>query len=723
MPRSVLVLGLLWLAVGDALGQQTPSLPYDFSQLPLNAWVKLSPQADTPASPRLGYEGACAWDAAHQVLIRYGGHNQGGGGEQGSEIWTFEPKTACWTLKEPNTSPPGICCGQQNVFDPVQSRYLRFPAFSASHGWQWLREVYLNDASVWTYSLETNTWRNLRPLPAAHPRPLRCASWDSEHQVVVMFGGEGAGAGTWIYDPWTNEWTKRTPPGEPNPRSGGNMAYDAQHKLHVMFGSQFDNDTHTWAYDLNANAWRDLKPAESPPTDKNDAVLTYDSAAGLVVAIVKISSGKDEDSKQRLETWTYSVADNAWRKMDPPSEPDPTGNRARQLLFAPQLGVTLLENRPGNVNGGGPQQQIWAYRLESPSVKTVPLAAPRQLAVEVKQSIARLTWRPPEKGEVASYVIYRGQGEQPQSAQPGEVKYTEHAKVAGNTTIYEDIDLESGVIYCYYLTAIDREGREGAASLRVRTQPRAIDQLVVTVIDAQRVELSWQPPLDSVVSYEVERAPVEVISDDQLARLKAQTPPLESPSVAGIRRVGEFKRLTGNAIAATTFIDTTVDLNRPDAIEGNASEVRKFSADQLDTRGRGYRHGVYAYRVRAINDLGVVGGTSPAVLTIPSSPTYVFAKEEGTTCHLKWEVNPERGLRGYRVYRMDGRYDKDPVKRLNAEPISERTLTDPEAGKPARRYYVVAVDALGQEGFPSSPAWFNREWKSFYKPFTGEWHQ
>jgi len=36
---------------------------------------------------------------------------------------------------------------------------------------------------------------------------------------------------------------------------------------------------------------------------------------------------------------------------------------------------------------------------------------------------------------------------------------------------------------------------------------------------------------------------------------------------------------------------------------------------------------------------------------------------------------------------------------------------------------VVAVDTLGQEGFPSAPVWFEREWKQYYKPFVGEWHQ
>jgi len=72
---------------------------------------------------------------------------------------------------------------------------------------------------------------------------------------------------------------------------------------------------------------------------------------------------------------------------------------------------------------------------------------------------------------------------------------------------------------------------------------------------------------------------------------------------------------------------------------------------------------------------------------------------------------------------MDGRYDKDAIPRLTPEPITDVTWKDETAGKNARRYYVVAVDALGQEGFPSAPAWFEREWKQYYQPFTGDWHQ
>ncbi|MEX2187928.1 MAG: kelch repeat-containing protein, partial [Pirellulales bacterium] len=261
------------LTASPVVGDEIPSLAAQAA----NTWVKRTPIDGAPVSPRMGYEGACVWDAGQRLLVRYGGHNQGGGGEQGAEVWTFDPRSAVWALKEPNSSPPGVCCNQQNVYDPVAGLYVRFPYFSGNHGWQWQRELYLNDASVWTYDLAANRWRNMRPLPAPRLAGLRCASWDSDRNVAVVFGGEGSREGTLIYDPRRNEWRWPKPEHEPEPRSGGNMAYDAARKLHVLFGAQFSDDPHTWTYDVAKNVWRDMRPPSMPPTDKNDAVLTYDS--------------------------------------------------------------------------------------------------------------------------------------------------------------------------------------------------------------------------------------------------------------------------------------------------------------------------------------------------------------------------------------------------------------------------------------------------------------
>jgi hypothetical protein len=598
---------------------------------PINTWVKRTPVPMAQVSPRLGYEGACVWDNIHRVMIRYGGHNQGGGGEQGSEIWTFDPFTTQWVLKEPNWAPPGVCCNAQNVFEPSRGRYIRFPSFSGSHGWQWWREIYLNDASVWTYDLSSNIWRNMRPLPAPHVAPLRCASWDSDAQVVLVFGGEGGPRETLSYDPHRNEWRWMKPKSQPEPRSGGQMAYDSKHKVHVLFGSQFTDDPHTWIYDLAKNDWRDAKPSIQPPTDKNDAVLTYDPVRGVIVAIIKVTTGKEDEARHALETWTYDVAANQWSKLGPPMEPEPSGNRARQLMFAPELGMALLENCPSKPR----EQQIWTLRLAEGKSAILP-----------------------------------------------------------------------------------------AASLASRAGPPLVEDATVSVLSPARVALTWKAPARSgIVGYHVERAAVEVLSEAQLIRLKKQTSPLSEPSVGAFRRISSFARLTTAPVKETTFTDSGVDLSKQTKLEGETIFERKFNREQVDETASAYRFAVFAYRIRTVSEAGEESGPSPVLFTIPSAPQWLFSKEAGTTCHLKWAANPEQALMGYRVYRMDGRYDKDPIPRLTPAPITTTSYSDTAAGKSSHRYYVVAVDKLGQEGFPSAPVWFEREWKQYYKPFVGEWHQ
>src|SRR5262245_41716391 len=298
----MLPLCLLLLAPAD---EPTPKT---LEQAP-NTWVKRSPLANTPPSPGMGYEASLVWDSKHRRVIRFAGHNQGGGGEQNAETWILDPLTAKWELKEPNISPPGACCNQQNLFDPDQGRFIRFPAFSGSHGWQWYREIYLSNSTALNYDLATSTWRDRRPVPAPRIAPLRCASWDTDHQVALIFGGEGSREGTLVYDAYTNTWHRLKPKDEPDPRSGGNMAYDSANKLHVLFGTQFDNDPLTWTFDLRKNEWRGHKPKNGPPTDRNDPVLAFDANSGRTIAVVRALDkveGK-EASGGHLETWAFDA--------------------------------------------------------------------------------------------------------------------------------------------------------------------------------------------------------------------------------------------------------------------------------------------------------------------------------------------------------------------------------------------------------------------------------
>src|SRR5258706_334940 len=71
------------------------------------------------------------------------------------------------------------------------------------------------------------------------------------------------------------------------------------------------------------------------------------------------------------------------------------------------------------------------------------------------------------------------------------------------------------------------------------------------------------------------------------------------------------------------------------------------------------------------------------------------------------KASPRFGWEGSAAY--------DPIDKL----VTETTFTH-RGGKETTRYWVVALDALGQEGQPSSPAWFGKSYKGF---FEGEWHQ
>ena len=332
---------------------------------------------------------------------------------------------------------------------------------------------------------------------------------------------------------------------------------------------------------------------------------------------------------------------------------------------------------------------------------------------------AMLTWTASPAAGVARYIVSRGTGSLPSEAADREV-----GTVDATRTTYEDRGLRRGVIAHYTVRAEDADGHRGPASPRARTQPRVVEDVAVAVRSASEVELTWTPPPDGrdVVGYHVERAPVEVLSEDQLIPQRRRTPPLSEPSAGALRRIGAFVRLTDGPVRGPRYADA-IDLARPRPIAGPPAWERRIPPERLDERGRPYRWAVFAYRVRAVNALGVEGGPSPYALTLPAAPQHLFARERGGACDLRWAESRAPGLKGYRVYRLDGRFDDRPIARLTPEPIAGRAFTDERAGPVTRRYHVVAVDALGQEGLPSAPAWYAREWRPFYAPFVGEWHQ
>ena len=693
---------------------------------PLGVWVKRHPVVRASAgaaakpSPRLGYEGSYGYDPRAGLLMRYGGHNQGGGGEQNSEVWSYDLDRDVWRLRTPDTAPPGVCCAQQNVFDPALGRLLRFPAFSASHGWQSRREVWLADSSVWTFDPTSDRWRDRRPLPSPAVRPLRGAAYDSHHGVVVIHGGEGASHGTLVYEPHANRWheigareSERDTPSRGISQPG--FTYDAVNRVFVLFGSQFDDDPRTWIFDLRTDTWRVLDVESSPPAEKTSPVLAADTRRGIVLAVLHAG--------EALETWTLDVAKRAWKRLAVPTEPDPSGARNRVLLYLPDRDIFVLENRTKD------EQQIWTLRLPSSFDVASHLPAPASPRVVVDANGAVVVeWdavtAASAGGSRFRYEVERGRGELAWRAD-----FTSVARGLDVNRWIDPAPASSGEIVHYRVRSVALDGARSDPSPPASTRPAIVEDIVVSVLSANEIRVAWtESTFVAGARYRVERADAVVRSTDELVALRARYSRTGDLAVGRIERIGRFRSVSTVPLAVPEFIDREArldDASGEQAALDLAEPVfeRPARADDLVADGKPYRFRVRAYRVVVVDSRGVESGPSPPRFTFPSAVRGVRARDAGERAtDLRWQQSREAALRGYLVWRHDGRWDKDTISLRTVEPLGALEFSDAEAGTSTRRYEVVAVDLLGQEGAPSSPVWSRREWARFYAPYAGEWH-
>ncbi len=690
MTRTAIALASFLLLAGTTAGAP------NWDRHPENRWVKQSPREGAPAPP-VGWEGSGAFDPHNKQWIHQGGHD---GIPQGFHLFTCDVETGAWEQRFPNTSPPGSCCVDgANTFDVVNRRFVRFPGASLGHGYQWSRGVKLKDSAVWLYDPAANAWTNMRPPP--YRRPLNARDWlgsldaaatyDARRGLALSFGGQGQAGGTnnlFVYDAFANRLQRLDATNPPSPRDGMGLAYDAKNDCLVLFGSQYASDEKTWVYRYDTGRWEGHALDPHPPGKKLGTYSTipkmaYDARNGVCLCVTWDTNTNEH------QTWAFDAAKLRWTKMSPPVEPDASMSRSRNLAYSAEHNVFFLELAPKATRGKG--VQLWTYRFKNAPADKRP-TPPAGLEVRTDAGKATLTWKavaPPAK----VYHVYRAQTDEPWRAE-----FEKLAAVSG--TRFEDRDVQAVKVYLYAVRAVGADGAESVDSPWARTQPRALIEPVVSVLGRDRVEVAWKPhPAPDVAGYNVYRAlaTVPTVKKGTQAPWKDNDPEYAEPLPVEVRDISDLRKLNERLLTDTSLTDR-VDLGRS------------------GPESNGYRYAVHAYVVRAVNRLGTESGPSPYALTIPSAPANLLNREKDGTAELKWDASPEKGVTGYHVYKLEGTWK---IVRVTDEPLKATTYRH-KGGTGVTRYWVVVVDALGQEGEPSSPAWHNQRYRGF---FQGEWHQ
>jgi len=177
------------------------------------------------------------------------------------------------------------------------------------------------------------SWHDMEPENPPTAREEFGFTFDSTHNVAILFGGAIQDSPYYLNDTWeysldTNTWSMRIPHGtygNPVPRSFFNMAYDSTDNVVVLFGGynpSFGLLSDTWEYDYDTNTWTETTPPVSQPNPPamNGFALTYDSAADRI--IVAGTEG-DPFAGATFHTWAYDATTNSWEDRAPSPQPDP----------------------------------------------------------------------------------------------------------------------------------------------------------------------------------------------------------------------------------------------------------------------------------------------------------------------------------------------------------------------------------------------------------------
>ncbi len=234
------------------------------------------------------------------------------------------------------------------------------------------------DAPTPSEPLQAVAWQELAPTGGA-PAAREDHTWTvaGERREAYLFGGRAATTefnDLWHYDLDRDAWTRLEPQGDPPVARFGHVAAWADGVGLVIWSGQAGTSffTDTWAYDPDANAWRELPATGDVPPAR------YGSCGGIGPdGRLWISHGFTEDTGRFSDTRAYDFASGTWTDLTP------EGNRPVERCLHDCLwtadGRLLLY--AGQTTGAPAIGDLWTYDAQAGewSQQPQPEPASRQL--------------------------------------------------------------------------------------------------------------------------------------------------------------------------------------------------------------------------------------------------------------------------------------------------------------------------------------------------------
>jgi hypothetical protein len=234
-----------------------------------STWTQLSP-AVQPVS-RL--ESAMTYDAAHDVVVLYGGLAP----NPSSETWQYVPDSNTWTQVATNST-PGPLDGNSLVYDSINQKVVLFGGVATYGG--------APSNGTWIYDAGAKTWTN--PKPSVLPPGLKFPpmAFDSKRGLVVLYVGPSE---MWAYNVATNQWSRLSVSGGPAAAdTAGNpcaqcitMAYDAGTDALILTSQDKGYRTGTWELSLGTAAASAFDLNHDGVVDIVDVQLALEQVIGL----------------------------------------------------------------------------------------------------------------------------------------------------------------------------------------------------------------------------------------------------------------------------------------------------------------------------------------------------------------------------------------------------------------------------------------------------------